>query len=374
MRNKILVQKNYEKLTRFVYENLSWGPLFREKDGSRIANTDNDSSEYIKISLKKMNIRLSQLKNMNVFNIGTGRESRFFASKNANVTHVDISKENVQSLNKWAKINGKNIKSISGNIEKINLGENKFDIIFLAGIYQHLLNPAYCLSKFIKALKINGKMYMGFYRSGEFKYFIVDAIRYILGSINDLKKLKKTSKKVQIYNSIIHSFGNKNNYQNSRVLDDFFVPRKHNFHPKDIIHDIKILGGAILHFDNDFRKYNHETKKYFSISGDRIYITKKISKNISLIDVKNYLKTINGKDQIFDVKYKEKIINENIKLIKKIKKKYVKNQDLKVLISLSMYQFTRPFSQEESQIYQETLRNGRHKTLNKFLKNCINLI
>ena len=217
-------------------------------------------------------------------------------------------------------------------------------------------------------------MYMGFYRSGEFKYFIVDAIRYILGSINDLKKLKKTSKKVQIYNSIIHSFGNKNNYQNSRVLDDFFVPRKHNFHPKDIIHDIKILGGAILHFDNDFRKYNHETKKYFSISGDRIYITKKISKNISLIDVKNYLKTINGKDQIFDVKYKEKIINENIKLIKKIKKKYVKNQDLKVLISLSMYQFTRPFSQEESQIYQETLRNGRHKTLNKFLKNCINLI
>ena len=81
MRNKILVQKNYEKLTRFVYENLSWGPLFREKDGSRIANTDNDSSEYIKISLKKMNIRLSQLKNMNVFNIGTGRESRFFASK-----------------------------------------------------------------------------------------------------------------------------------------------------------------------------------------------------------------------------------------------------------------------------------------------------
>ena len=26
--------------------------------------------------------------------------------------------------------NSKNVKSISGNIEKINLGENKFDIIF----------------------------------------------------------------------------------------------------------------------------------------------------------------------------------------------------------------------------------------------------
>ena len=148
-----------------------------------------------------MNIGLSQLKNMNVFNIGTGRESRFFASKNANVTHVDISKENVRSLNNWAKINRKKVKSISGNIEKINLGENKFDIIFLAGIYQHLRKPAYCLSKFINALKINGKMYMGFYRSGEFKYFIVDAIRYILGSRNNLNDLKKVSKQVQIYNS-----------------------------------------------------------------------------------------------------------------------------------------------------------------------------
>ena len=371
---KNATQKNYEKITRYVYENLSWGPLFRKKDGKKILNTDNDSSTYIKYSLKKMNIKLSQLKNMNVFNIGTGRESRFFADKNANVTHVDISKENVQSLNKWAKKNSKNVKSISGNIEKINLGENKFDIIFLAGIYQHLQNPAFCLSKFINALKTNGKMYMGFYRSGEFKYFIVDAIRHILGSRNNLNKLKKISKQVQIYNSIIHTLGNKNNYQNSRVLDDLFVPRKHNFHPKDIIHDIKILGGTISYFDNDFRNYNHETKKYFSIGGDRIYIKKKKSKNIRLNNVKKFLKTINGKNQILDVKYKEKIINKNIKLIKKIKQKLVRNNDLRILISLSLYQFTRPFNQDESQIYQETLREGRHKTLHNFLKNCINLI
>ena len=162
--------------------------------------------------------------------------------------------------------------------------------------------------------------------------------------------------------------------QNSRVLDDLFVPRKHNFHPKDIIHDIKILGGTISYFDNDFRNYNHETKKYFSIGGDRIYITKKKSKNIRLNNVKKFLKTINGKNQILDVKYKEKIINKNIKLIKKIKQKLVRNNDLRILISLSLYQFTRPFNQDESQIYQETLRNGRHKTLNKFLKSCINLI
>ena len=72
--------------------------------------------------------------------LGQEEKVDFLQSKNANVTHVDISKENVRSLNNWAKINRKKVKSISGNIEKINLGENKFDIIFLAGIYQHLQN------------------------------------------------------------------------------------------------------------------------------------------------------------------------------------------------------------------------------------------
>ena len=47
------------------------------------------------------------------------------------------------------------------------------------------------------------------------------------------------------------------------------------FDPKDIISDVKLLGGSIFHFDNDFRDYNHKGHSYFSIGGDRIYITKK---------------------------------------------------------------------------------------------------
>ena len=58
-------------------------------------------------------------------------------------------------------------------------------------------------------------------------------------------------------------------------MDDFFVPYKHNFHPRDVIYDIRKLGGEILYFDNDMREYNHESKKYFTIGGDRIYIKKK---------------------------------------------------------------------------------------------------
>ena len=43
-------------------------------------------------------------------------------------------------------------------------------------------------------------------------------------------------------------------------MDDFFIP-KHNFHPKDIIHDIKVLGGEVYYFDGDLRDYNHEIEK-----------------------------------------------------------------------------------------------------------------
>ena len=36
-------------------------------------------------------------------------------------------------------------------------------------------------------------------------------------------------------NSILFSFGENDHYQSSRVMDDFFVPKKHNFHPNDVI-------------------------------------------------------------------------------------------------------------------------------------------
>ena len=57
-------------------------------------------------------------------------------------------------------------------------------------------------------------------------------------------------------------------------MDDFFIPYKHNFHPKDVIHDFKKLKMKIIYIDNDMREYNHETKEYFSIGADRIYAKK----------------------------------------------------------------------------------------------------
>ena len=359
-------KKNYKDMTNFLYQELAWGPLFKKKDGKSIKNTDNNSEIYIKETFRKMKIPLGKLKNKKVFNIGTGRESRFFAKYGADVTHLDIGKSTVKSLNNWAKKNKKKVYSFSSDIETAEIGINKYDIIFLSGIYQHINTPALALVKFINALKKGGLMYMGFYRSGEFKYFIVDTIRFLLK--------KKQLSEIRNLNAMLFTLGEFDHYQSSRVMDDFFVPQKHNFHPKDIIHDIKLLGGKVYLFDNDFREYSHSGSSYFSIGGDRIYIEKDSNKITKASEVKKRLKTLKGKNQIININYKEKIIKQNIKLIKLIKNKYKSKKINRLDISslcIGLYQFTRPLIIEQSEYYQKSKIVGRHNLINKYLKNFL---
>lgn len=368
---------NYKDLTRFIYQDLSWGPLYRHIDGEIIPNADNNAEKYIVESLDIMKISVSDLKNKKVFNIGTGRESRYFANQGAEVFHVDIAKDSSDALNKWAKENNKKVTSVFGDILDVDIGQNKFDIIFLNGIYQHIEKPALALVKFINSLKKNGLMYMGFYRSGEWRWFLADAIRYLIDS--------SMLKEIRDINSILFTFNTLNHYNSTRVMDDFFVPRKHNFHPKDIIHDLELIGGEVFNFDNDLRDYAHEIeetpkktlhqdKGYFSIGGDRIYITKKTDAITDVKSVEKQLKTLEGRNQIFEVSYKEDIINENIELIKKIKiltdSGFVSKTQIACL-TIGLHQFTRPFIFEESFYYQESLRKGRHNTVNEYLKNFI---
>lgn len=361
------IDKYYKDVTTFIYEDLAWGPLYRKKDGEIIKNADNNAEKYISDSLKILSINKADLKGKKIFNIGTGRESRFFAQHGAVVTHLDIGGESVKEVREWAKKYNFKVTSEQGNILDKDIGENKYDLIFLSGIYQHIEKPAYALVKFINALKKNGLMYMGFYRSGEFKYFIVDSIRHLV----DYKMVSE----IRDINSILFSFGEVNHYQSSRVMDDFFVPKKHNFHPNDIIYDVKLLGGDVFHFDEDFRDYSHKGSDYFSIGGDRIYIKKLSDKITTLKDVKEQLKTIKGKNQIEDVDYQEEIINHNIRLIKKIKllcdTGFITKTSIACL-AIGLYQFTRPFVFEESHYFNESKRLGRHKIINKYLQSFIN--
>jgi hypothetical protein len=212
-------------------------------------------------------------------------------------------------------------------------------------------------------------MYMGFYRVGEWKYFVVDAIRYLVTP--EMLSL------IHRANTLLYSFGQPVHYQTSRVVDDFFIPCKHNFHPSEVIHDIELLGGKVYHFDGDLREYNHEGVDYFSIGGDRIYITKDKETNVKVEDVLPKMKTKKGRNQILDMNYTEGIVLENIELVKEIKKRREAGQltdmDI-VLLTLNLYQMTRPFIPKQSEVYQRTVQEGRHKTFNFYLRNCLEFL
>ena len=66
-------------------------------------------------------------------------------------------------------------------------------------------------------------------------------------------------KEVRDINAILFTFNKLNHYNSTRVMDDFFIPKKHNFHPRDVIHDLELIGGEVFHFDNDLRDYYNPT-------------------------------------------------------------------------------------------------------------------
>ena len=361
--------ENYDTETEFIYGKQSWGAFYAGGDGDcAIDYADNQAARYIEESLQVMKISENALKTKSVFNIGSGREARVFYEKGArHVTHFDISRPNVENVRRFIRDNGaKNFESMQGDIERVPLESNKYDIIFLAGVYQHIEHPGTALVNLINMLKPGGIMYLGFYRSGEWKYFIVDAIRHLID--------KSLFPVIKDATGILYTLAETHHYQMARLLDDFFVPCKHNFHPHDVIHDIELLGGEVYHFDQDFREYHHEGSGYFSIGGDRIYVTKNRSTDLKASDFEGRLKTVKGKNQLFDVPYKEDIIKENIELIQEIRQSrdagHVSDMQI-ALLAVSLYQFTRPFVPAESEYYQMTVKYGRHETLNKYLKNFL---
>ena len=87
------------------------------------------------------------------------------------------------------------------------------------------------------------------------------------------------------------------------------------------------------------------------------------------------MKTIKGKNQLRDVKYKDPKILKNVHLFKKILKLFKAkkiSEDNIINLCIGLYQFTRPCVLEESNYYQEALRVGRVKMLSIYLENFLN--
>lgn len=360
--------ESYAAKIASIHGDQSWGALFAEGDGEPIPFTDNNAAAYLRESLKILKITPERLSRMEVFNIGSGREAILFQQMGAaHVTLLDLAPRNVENVRRYAaRQNVRNLTALCADIQSADLPAGRYDLAFLAAVYPHIETPARALIRLARALKVGGCLYLGFSRSGEWKYFVVDAIRYLLEGVPSETLRRKIALSCTLGQSV--------HYQMGRMMIDFFSPCQHKFHPDDILHDVRLLGLEVLHFDGDLREYAHEGKDYFSIGGDRIYLIKR-EEPVCIPDLSAF-RTVRGRHQLWDLPYREAPIRANLERIRRIRslidQKRISSEEAAVL-AINLYRFTRPFVPGQDEYYQQAIRDGRHATLATYLDNVIRL-
>jgi hypothetical protein len=102
-----------------------------------------------------------------------------------------------------------------------------YDLVYLSGIAHHFSNTQKGLINCAQAVKIGGKIWVYFYRSGTFKWMVCQMIRSLV---------KPEEIDLYFYNSaLIYANGNLQNDNTSLLMDDLFVPYIHLYPPHDYI-------------------------------------------------------------------------------------------------------------------------------------------
>ncbi|WP_461208463.1 class I SAM-dependent methyltransferase [Desulfocurvus sp. DL9XJH121] len=178
-----------------------------------------------------------RLPKMRMMDVGTGRQALSMALLGAgSVDHYDISHEHVARFSDLlrARFPELPVKTRRLDLCLEGLPTGLYDFVYLSGIVQHFSDPAQGLRNCAGAVKQGGLIWIYFYRSGTFKWFVAEMIRSLL-SVEDLDRFFYSS--AQIY-----AAGDITNPVTSQIMDDFFAPYIHLFSPQDYMEFMRLLG------------------------------------------------------------------------------------------------------------------------------------
>ena len=358
-------QNEYGRETSFVYGDQSFGRIYKNPGSEdSIHGVWGNTAKKIRESLEVLKIDKAELSRMSVLDIGTGRQAIRFQQLGARkVTHFDISRAHILQTQRYCEENGiSNITSIHGDLTKDKLPEKEFDLIFASGIYQHIQPPHLGLVNFAQSLKVGGRMYMGFYRSGDWRWFITALIREALPRRN----FAKIKAKVALY----FALGDPEHFQVLRMLDDFYVPAISLCHPRDIQADMEACGFEKYYLEDDFREYCHDSSSHLSIGADRIYVVKKKSLPYDALLSQDY-RTARSIDQLRDIDYRDELILENIdrwlELVDLYQHGFI-DEDFWLDVLINLYRFARPWNEAQDFYFLQAREKGRHILLAEFLR------
>lgn len=360
----------YQRQTSFVYGDQTQGRVYKDlvtEFVSRDQTSEDNALRDIRETLRILGIDDEKMRHSTVLDIGTGRHTlRFHALGAKEIVHFDISPQHVANTRRYCRERDiTNITSIEGDLTRDPLPEQKFDLVYSAGIFQHIQVPALGLINFAQSLAVGGCLYMGFYRSGEWRWFISALIR-AGAEPSDFAPLKNGM-------AITFGLGDLEHFQVSRMLDDFFVPSQNCFHPDDILADLETCGLEPVYIDPDRREYNHEGGDYFTVGADRVYARKTRHYSYEQLLTKQFM-TVEGRDQLRGVDYQEPLARENIQLwleLVNLRRHGFIAPEAWQHVLLNLYRFARPWEATRDAYYVQSRDEGRHKTLNSFLRNLL---
>ena len=111
---------------------------------------------------------------------GTGKEAIAFSRIGAlHVDNIDISGSNVSMFSEHLKKNFSRLKIKAKKMDIVMdpLPPFTYDFVYMNGVVQHLSNPGAGLANVSHSIKLGGKIWVYFYRSGTFKWFVISMIR-----------------------------------------------------------------------------------------------------------------------------------------------------------------------------------------------------
>jgi len=219
--------------TGYVYGGLAHSSHLRYDEDS-----EKRGSTSVLRGLKRMGLASGDITGWTVMDVGTGLYGLGFHGWGAVVEHHDISGRTVEALNLYARRQGyANLRSFHTDLVADKLPAEHFDLVYLSGVFQHFEKPVQALINICQSLKVGGYLYIDIYRSGRWRWFVVDVLRRIAqrSLLHDI--LSRFTEFCALGET--RSFYLR---QVELLVDDLFVENLHLFHPCDLMADAEALG------------------------------------------------------------------------------------------------------------------------------------
>ena len=325
--------KNLSDITGTIYGNYSFGNMYEKFFSQERSNKSRKNLE------KDLSIAglLDEIEDLDCMDVGTGRQALTLSQIGAkSVDHFDISEEHVARFSSLLKNKYKslNISTTCLDLCKNKIPKQKYDFVYLSGIVQHFSDIKSGLKNCSVAVKKDGLLCLYFYRSGTFKWFVVEMIRQII-SVDDLDRIF-----IMVAKRYDEDYSNDNV---CCVMDDFFAPYIHLYAPIDYIRILNLYGFE-LHSSSHSDPLIDISHNEAHHSAVLVFKRAKVV-DLTKVNDTNHLSYLCGKDQHDKKLYKDSLTLKLIDKFQEIRKNISKNQiddTVRFSLALEMHKIAAP--------------------------------